>query len=118
MAITNLNSAIILGVAKVTKETTDKIHNAASMSRAISNEFEGRTFGGQGRVITDLILQMCNFFAEMSQQMAGIDQELRKKQAAIDHLNADTGKYAAVEEFTEQVRAKAKQDFRALATSG
>jgi hypothetical protein len=113
---TELNSVAVIGVAKIAGETTTKIHNAAGRARSIATDFEGRTFGGQGRVITELILQMCNFFTNLSRQMEDVDKELNKKAAAIDTLNADQAKYKAVEEFIAQADAKGKQDFRALAT--
>lgn len=112
---TELDSVAVVGVARITAETTSKIHNAAAKARQIATDFEGRTFGGQGRVITELILQMCGFYTNMSHQMEDVDKELNKKAGMIDAMNSDQAKYKAVEEFIAQVDAKAKQDFRNLA---
>ena len=112
---TELDPIAVAGVAKITGDTTSKIHNAAAKSRQITADFEGRIFGGQGRVITELILQMCGFFSDLSTQMEDIDKELNKKKNLIESVNADQGKYKAVEEFITQVETKAKQDFRNLA---
>jgi hypothetical protein len=114
---TELDAIAVMGVAKITGETTTKIHNAAAKSRQIADDFEGKTFGGQGRVITELILQMCGFFTNQSRQMEEIDKALNQKKAAIENMNADAGKYKAIEEFIAQVDAKAKQDFRNLAAA-
>ena len=112
---TELDAIAVAGVAKITGETTTKIHNAAAKSRQIAADFEGKTFGGQGRVITELILQMCGYFTNMSKQMEDIDKELGKKKVVIENVNADQGKYKAIEEFITQAETKAKQDFRSLA---
>lgn len=111
-----LDSEAVVGVAKITAETTTKIHNAAAKARQIAADFEGRTYGGQGRAITELILQMCGFFTNMSVQMEDVDKELNKKRGMIESMNADQTKYKNIEAFIAQVDAKAKADFKALAT--
>jgi hypothetical protein len=114
MAI-ELDSAAVIGVTKIAADTTAKIHNAAGKARQITADFEGRTFGVQGRVITELILQMCGFFLNLSKQVESLDKELTKKAAMIEAMNNDQAKYQQVEEFIGKVDAKVKQDFRNLA---
>lgn len=116
---TELDPIAVMGVAKITSETTSKIHNAAGKARQIAADFEGKTTGGQGKTIVELILQSCTFFTKLSDQMADVDKGLVQKKTAIEQMNVNNReKYAAIEEFTQQVTAKASQDYKALAATG